>query len=117
MSKFPDIQLRSKLIAIQIIKLADSLPNQRKYWNVSSQLIRCSSSVAANLRASKRAKSLKDFISKLGTVEEEADETLFWLEYLKEIDSKIVIEEYYREMEEILKIIITSIKTSRNKLK
>lgn len=78
------IQQRTKKFALEITRLSEHLPNNSVGWTFSNQIIRSSSSVAANYRAVCRAKSDKDFISKMETVIEEADETLFWLEMIEE---------------------------------
>jgi len=72
-----DLQNRTKKFALEVIKLAEKLPNNRVGWTFSDQIIRSSSSVAANYRATCRAKSDKDFIFKLEIVIEETDETCF----------------------------------------
>ena len=79
-----DLQHRTKKFALEIIKLTEYLPNNRVGWTFTDQIVRSSTSVAANYRAVCRAKSDKDFISKMETVIEEADETLFWLEMIEE---------------------------------
>jgi len=79
-----DLQHRTKTFALEIIKLAEHLPNNRVGWTFTDQIVRSSTSVTANYRAVCRAKSDKDFISKMETVIEEADETLFWLEMIEE---------------------------------
>ena len=79
-----ELQHRTKKFALEIIKIAEHLPNNRVGWTFSDQIVRSSTSVAANYRAVCRAKSDKDFISKMGIVIEEADETLFWLEMIEE---------------------------------
>lgn len=79
-----ELQHRTKRFALEIIKLAEHLPNNRVGWTFTDQIVRSSTSVAANYRAVCRAKSDKDFISKMETVIEEADETLFWLEMIEE---------------------------------
>jgi four helix bundle protein len=71
------IQSRTKKMALEIIKLSEYLPNKSVGWTFSNQIIRSATSVAANYRAVCRAKSDKDFISKMEMVIEEADETLF----------------------------------------
>jgi len=81
-----DLQNRTKKFAIEIIKLAELLPNNQIGWTITNQIVRSATSVAANYRAVCRAKSDKDFISKMGTVIEESDETLFWLELIEESD-------------------------------
>ncbi len=72
-----ELQQRTKRFALEIIKLAEHLPNNRVGWTFTDQIVRSSTSIAANYRAVCRAKSDKDFISKTETVIEEADETLF----------------------------------------
>lgn len=79
-----ELQNRTKKLALEIIKLAKQLPNNRVSWTFSDQIIRSATSVAANYRAVCRARSDKEFIAKMGVVIEEADETLFWLEMIDE---------------------------------
>jgi four helix bundle protein len=83
----------------------------------SKQLIRCSSSVGANYRAACRAKSLADFINKLKIVEEEADESIYFMELIEELDTsrkeKLML--LKKEAHELLSIIVASINTARNK--
>lgn len=79
-----ELQNRTKKLALEIIKLAKQLPNNRVGWTFSDQIIRSATSVAANYRAVCRARSDKEFIAKMGVVIEEADETLFWLEMIDE---------------------------------
>lgn len=79
-----ELQHRTKKLALEIIKLAKQLPNNRVGWTFSDQIIRSATSVAANYRAVCRARSDKEFIAKMGIVIEEADETLFWLEMIDE---------------------------------
>jgi four helix bundle protein len=111
------IKRRTKQIGLEIIKLVDELPNKPSAWEISRQIIRSSTSVGANYRASCRAKSTPDFINKLKIVEEEADETMYWLEILEE--SKLInserIEPIKKETDEILSIIVASLKTLREK--
>lgn len=91
------------------------LPKNRIANVLGKQLLRSGTSVGANYRAACRAKSRADFISKMGTVEEEADETLYWLELL--LDAKLVvpnqIQQLHREADEILAMVVASIKTAR----
>ena len=114
-----DLQKRTKLFALRIIKLCQSLPNDKTADVIRGQLLRAGTSVAANYRAACRSKSSKDFIYKLGIVEEEADETLFWIELL--VESGIVaankVSDLMAEGNEILSIIVSSIKTARDRLK
>ena len=79
---YENLKLRTKKFALDVIKLFESLPKDPVSKVLGGQLIRAGTSVAANYRAACRAKSTADFISKLGNVEEEADESGFWLEML-----------------------------------
>jgi four helix bundle protein len=108
---------RTKQFAIDCGHLINSLPQSDLNRNYSNQLIRSSGSVAANYRAAIRAKSTADFINKLKIVEEEQDESLLWLELLAEFnkEKREKFISIYKEGEELLKIIVASIKTSRNK--
>src|SRR5437899_12747660 len=84
----PDLKKRTKAFALRTLKLVDALPKTTAGRALGSQIVRSGTSIAANYRAACRAKSTADFIAKMGIVEEEADETLFWLELLQE--SKLV---------------------------
>jgi four helix bundle protein len=75
-----EMKERTKSFALRILKLADALPRTRSGNTVANQIVRSGSSVAANYRSLCRAKSRADFIHKTSVVEEEADETCFWLE-------------------------------------
>lgn len=112
-----DLKLRTKLFAIEILTLIDSLPRKKSTDIVANQLGRSGSSVAANYRASQRAKSARDFINKLKIAEEECDEAKFWMEIL--IEGKFYDSEKTRELldesNELLSIIVKSIQTARNK--
>ena len=80
-----ELKRRTKQFALDVISLCADLPRELETRHAIGQVIRSSSSVAANYRSACRGKSKPDFISKLGTVEEEADESGFWLEMLREI--------------------------------
>jgi len=112
------IQLRTRNLAIGIIHLCNKLPKTDSNQIIARQLIRASCSVGANYRAVCRAKSSADFINKLNIVEEEADESIFWLELLEELDNKQSksILAYRNEMNEILSIVVAAKKTTRQKL-
>src|SRR5437870_6803748 len=111
----PDLKKRTKAFALRILKLVDALPKTTAGRTLSSQIVRSATSVAANYRAACRAKSIADFIAKMGIVEEEADETLFWLELLEE--SKLVpaakLTAIKQEANELIAITVASIKTAR----
>ena len=108
---------RTKKIALRIIKLVESLPATTSGNVIGKQLLRSATSVGANYRAACRGKSVADVIHKLSIVEEEADESLYWLEFL--IESNLVAEkrlsELQTEMNEITAMIVSSIKTLRLK--
>ena len=113
-------QLKTRLrnFAISIIYLCRKLPENREGRLLGNQIFRSGTSIAANYRAVCRARSKADFIAKLGIVEEEADETLFWLGILKDI--KIIenkdLDSLIAENNEILSIIVASRKTAKNNL-
>ncbi|MDB5251623.1 MAG: hypothetical protein JWP27_792 [Flaviaesturariibacter sp.] len=112
-----EFRKRTKYFAIRIGHFCRTLPHDTIARHYISQLVRCSSSVGANYRAACRAKSKPDFIYKLRIVEEEADESLFWLELLAEFhpDRKKEIGEIYREANELLSMIVRSINTATQK--
>jgi four helix bundle protein len=106
---------RTKQLALKIIELVESLPRNRTADVIGRQLLRSGTSIGANYRAACRGKSKADVISKLAIVEEEAHETIYWMELL--IESKIVytsrIDALIRETNEILAMVVASIKTLR----
>ena len=110
-----DMLRRTKQFAIDCGHLVLSLEVNAVNRAYSGQLIRSSSSVGANYRATRRAKSASDFINKFKIVEEESDESLFFLEMIVEFnkDKRDKIALLYKEGEEILKIIVASLKTLR----
>ena len=79
-----ELKRRTQRFAIDIIKFVDELPPKRSLNVLSNQLLRCSSSVGANYRSACRGKSTADFINKIVIVEEEADESIYWLELMEE---------------------------------
>jgi four helix bundle protein len=72
-----DLKARTKKFALDVIRYCRKLPRGEEFSVIKYQLIKAATSTAANYRASQRAKSKADFISKMGTVEEESDESLF----------------------------------------
>ena len=79
-----ELKKRTKKFALRIIRLVEDLPKTLSGKVVGKQILRSGTSVAANYRSSCRARSSADFISKITIVEEECDETLFWLEIIEE---------------------------------
>jgi len=110
-------KLRLKQFALRVIKLYQALPKSGEAQVIGKQLLRCATSVAANYRASCRARSGKEFYSKLSIVVEEADETLFWLELLldAELFTKNKLNPIMSESLEILKIVSTARKNTKIK--
>jgi len=109
------MQTRTKKFAVQIIQFFARLPKTDEARVLGRQLLRSSTSVAANYRAACRSKSGADFISKLGTVVEEIDESLFWLELLEEaaICSSGSIAPFKSEACELVRILQTSLSTAK----
>jgi len=110
-----DLKLRTKKFSLRIIKLVGALPKTTEGRAIGNQLIRSGTSVGANYRAVCRARSKADFIAKLGIVEEEADECLFWLEIIIEagLIEEELIKPLYNEANEILSIVVSSIKSAK----
>ncbi len=112
-----EMKARTKQFALRVIRLVQSLPQNLVADVLGKQLLRSGTSVGANYRAACRAKSTADFIHKLSIVEEEADESIYWLELL--IESKTVKENLLQnlmsEADAILSIVVSSIKTLKEK--
>ena len=108
---------RTRKVALDIIELVESLPRNRTADVIGRQLLRSGTSIGANYRAACRGKSKADVISKLAIVEEEADETIYWMELL--IESKIVeascVNLLLKESNEIVAMFVASIKTLRGR--
>src|SRR6266571_3220987 len=116
MSTFVDeFKKRTKRFALRVIRLIESLPTGKTANHIGGQLLRAGTSVGANYRAACRARSNADFCSKMGIVEEEADECMFWMELL--IEAQLVraklLQSLMDEANEILSIVVASIRTAR----
>ncbi len=109
------LKKRTKIFASDCWYLCAKFPVSREFNAYCNQLIRCSSSVGANYRTACRAKSDADFINKLKIVEEEADESMYFLELLKEVGNKEEIKRLHVEANELLSITFASIRTMRNR--
>jgi four helix bundle protein len=111
-----EFKRRTKALGLRVVKVVESLPKTRTADVIGRQVLRSGMAIGANYRAACRAISRRDMLSKLGDVEEEADETLYWLELL--IDGGIVEQKrlaaLMKEVEEILAMVVTSIRTLRN---
>jgi four helix bundle protein len=109
---------RTKELALRIIELVESLPKTKIAEVISRQLLRCGTSVGANYRAACRGRSTADVLAKLAIVEEEADETAYWLELLVEsgtVDQNRIAD-LLKETNEITAMVVASIKTLRSRL-
>jgi four helix bundle protein len=105
---------RTKQFALRIFKLVGALPQTIQGRAVASQLIRSGTSVAANYRAACRARSKAEFVAKLGVVEEEADESAFWLELIMETNllNATKVKPLLSEASELVAIMASSKKTA-----
>lgn len=110
-----DLKIRTRKFAIDILNLVDKISNRRSGNIIANQLGRCASSVAANYRAACRARSQAEFIAKIGIVEEEADESVFWIDLLPETNNstKEAIQPYLTEARELTAIFTSSSKTAK----
>ena len=109
------MQQRTKSFAVQVVKFFGKLPKTDEARVLGRQLLRSGTSVAANYRAVCRAKSDADFISKMGTVVEETDESLLWLELLEDagICPPNLVQSLKTESDELLRIFSTSLSTAK----
>lgn len=110
-----DLKNRTKQYALRIIKLVEELPKTTTGRAISNQLIRSGTSIGANYRSALRARSKVEFIAKIGTVIEEADESAFWLEII--IESRLLKEELVKsilqETNELTAIFVSTRKSSK----
>ena len=111
-----NLKLRTKKFALDVIRYSRTLPRDDEFTIIKRQLIRSATSTAANYRAAQRAKSRADFVSKLGTSEEEADESLFWLECLQELETRqsLPLGCLLQESNELVAILTSSRRSARN---
>ena len=112
-----ELRCRTKEFALRTMKLVDALPRSRSANAVAGQLVRSGTSVASNYRAACRARSRAEFIAKIGVVEEEADESAFWLELVVEhkLMQETLVRPLLKEADELTAIMAASrISASRN---
>src|SRR5881227_1329829 len=115
LNRAKQLQNRTKRFAVRVIKAFAKLPKDEATRIIGRQFLRSGTSLAANYRASCRARSAADFISKISIVGEEADETLFWFEVLVDadiIESRLTLE-LSAECHELLKIFSASLVTAK----
>lgn len=112
-----DFKMRTKAYALRVIRVVEALPRESVSNTLGHQLLRSGTSVGANYRAAARAKSRPDFTAKMGIVEEECDESLFWMELLIESGRMKAarLTRLMREGQELLVMTVASINTSRRR--
>jgi four helix bundle protein len=110
-----DFAKRTMQFGLRIIRVVESLPNLQTARVIGNQLLRAGTAVGANYRSALRGRSRADFVAKMGIVEEECDEALYWMQML--IEAGIVkasrLSELLREANEIIAIVVSSIRTAR----
>ena len=114
-----DLKKRTKQFAVTIIRIVASLPKTMVAQVIGKQLLRSGTSVGANYREANRSRSSAEFISKLGIVEQELAETEYWLELVEASSIKRTedLTRVNQETQELLAIIVSSIKTARRNVK
>lgn len=113
-----EMKLRTKKFSLMIIDLAEKLPATYIVKVTANQIVRSGTSVGANYRAVCRARSDREFIAKMNIVLEEADETLFWLEIIKEKlwIANDELEIVMKEANELTAIFVSSLKTVNKRI-
>jgi four helix bundle protein len=111
------LKQRTRKFGIRTVRVVEKLPARRTAQTIGQQLLRCGTSVGANYRAPCRARSDAEFRAKLGICDEEADESIYWLELIIELGyiREKLLSDLLSEANALLSIIVASIKTSRRK--
>ena len=111
-----DLQNRTRAFALRVLRVFRSPPDSRDGRVLGQQLLRSATSVAANYRAACRARSHKDFVFKLGIVEEESDESLFWLEFIAEagLIPRTKLDDLISEASQLTAIVVASRRTAKS---
>jgi four helix bundle protein len=114
-----DLKKRTKQFALRVLKLVAALPKSLAGKTIGGQLVRAGTSVGANYRAACRARSKLEFIAKIGIVEEEADESAFWMEHIieGELLKPQLVQSLLIEANELAKIMASSRKSASEALK
>jgi four helix bundle protein len=114
-----DFRRRTFRFGIRVVRRVQTLSKPEVARVIRNQLLRSGTTVGANYRAAARARSRADFIAKMGIVEEECDETLYWIDMLIELElvSGTSCKELRAETNEILAIVVASIRTARRNIK
>jgi four helix bundle protein len=115
LEKHQELRERTKKFALRIIRMSEAMPNKRAANVINNQILRSATGMAANYRAVGRARSKAEFISKIGVVLEEADETVFWLELLADggIMKAAKLLDLLTEANELVAIFSASRRTAR----
>ena len=110
-----ELEARTKAFAVAVIALCDSIRSHPNGWTAAKQLLDCSSSVGANYRATSRSRSRAEWVAKMGTVVEEADESVYWLEVTQDahLGDRTAVTRLLIEARELRAIFAASYKTSR----
>ena len=108
-----ELKLRTKNFSLMVIDLVERMPNSISIRVIANQIVKSGTSVGANYRAVCRARSDREFVSKMNIVLEEADETLFWIEIImaKQWVSNLELEVIWKEGNELTAIFVSSLKT------
>ena len=111
-----ELKKRTKQFALRVIKLVNALPKNIQGQSIGRQLIRSGTSVGANYRSACRGRSKAEFVAKLGIVEEEADESAFWMELIIEegLLEKELVEPLLKEADELVAIMVASRKSAKS---
>jgi four helix bundle protein len=118
-AKPPDLRVRARAFALRIVRLCDALSRSRSCDVIGRQLPRSGTSIGANYRAACRSRSAAEFLAKLGIVEEEADETVYWGELLMDSGAvrRELLTDLHAEAGEIVAMVVASIRTARDRRK
>jgi len=110
-----EMKKRTKAFAVRVVRLVEALPESRTSAVLGKQLLRSGTAVGANYRAACRGRTKKDFVARLGIVEEECDETVYWVELLTEtgIVKAGRVAALLKEADELLSIVVATIKKAR----
>lgn len=115
MSQADDLQARTRTFAVEIVKFCRTIKTRPETQRIKTQLISSSTSIGANYRAARRARSHAEFTAKIGVVAEEADESEYWLSLILDLSlgSQETTETLHRESVELMKIFGKSAGTAR----
>jgi len=113
--QFQELQTRTRGFALRVVKLFRSLPKTDDARILGKQLLRSGTQIGANYRAACRARSRAEFVAKLGIVLEEADETVYWLEIMRDtgIFPEIKLREIVKEAKELVAIFVASVRKAK----